>query len=68
MLAMNMKDSVLELAKIRGGDQGAAKALNDKLFQDGRASQSEVNQYSISVIFMNTLKQYFLGMHIRSTL
>lgn len=68
MLAMNMKDSVLELAKIRGGDQGAAKALNDKLFQDGVASQAEVNQYSTSVTSTNTLKQYFLGMHIRSTL
>ena len=65
---MNMKDSVLELAKIRGGDQGAAKALNDKLFQDGVASQAEVNQYSTSVTSTNTLKQYFLGMHIRSTL
>ena len=68
MIAMNMKDSILELSKIRGGDQGAAKALNDKLFQDGQASQAEVNQYSTSVTSTNTLKHYLLGMHIRSTL
>lgn len=68
MLAMNMKDSILELAKIRGGDQGSAKALNDKLFQDGEASQAEVNQYSTGVTSTETLRQYFLGMHIVSTL
>lgn len=68
MLAMNMKDSILELAKIRGGDQGSAKALNDKLYQDGEASQAEVNQYSTGVTSTETLKRYLEGMHIKSTL
>lgn len=68
MLSMDMKQSALELAKIRGGDQGAAKALNDKLFKDGKATQAEVNQFSTTVGSTTALKNYLLAMGIRSTL
>lgn len=68
LLSMDMKQSALELAKIRGGDQGAAKALNDKLFKDGKATQAEVNQFSTTVGSTTALKNYLLAMGIRSTL
>lgn len=68
MLSMGMKETALELAKIRGGDQGAAKALNDKLYRDGKASQEEVNAFSTTVGSTKALNNYLLGMHISSTL
>lgn len=68
LLAMDMKDTAKEIAKIRGGDQGSSKALNDSLFKTGQATQAKVNEYSTGVTSTKTLKSYLLGMHIKSTL
>lgn len=67
-LAMGMKETLLELAKIRGGDMGAAKSMNDQLFKTGKATQAEANRYSTGVRSTDTLYRYFRAMHIQTTL
>lgn len=67
-IAMGLSDTLLELVKIRGGDQGAAKSMNDQLFKTGMATQAEANKYSTGVRSTETLFRYFRAMHINTTL
>ena len=61
-----LEDTLKELMKIRGGDNGSLNAMNKMLYTQGSASQDQVNQYQTGVTSTKTLKMYFLGMHIRS--
>lgn len=67
-IAMNMKDILTEIVSIRGGDQGAAKSLNDQLFKTGYATQEEAMKSSTGVKSKETLFRWLRGMHINSTL
>ena len=68
LIGLGMKDTLKELMKIRGGDNGSLNAMNKMLYTQGSASQDQVNLYQTGVTSTKTLKMYFLGMHIRSTL
>ena len=67
-IAMGLDKTSVELAKVRGGDQGAAKALNDQMYMEGEASLSDAARFSTSVRSTKTLKAYLNAMHIKSTL
>ena len=67
-IAMGLKKTSVELAKVRGGDQGAAKALNDQMYNDGEASLADAMMSSTSVRSTKTLKSFLNAMHIKSTL
>ena len=68
LLGLGLKDSVIELMKMRGGDVGEASAMNNLLYKQGLVTQSQAAEYSTSVSSKKTLKSYFNGMGIRSTL
>lgn len=68
LLGLGLKDSVIELMKMRGGDVGEASAMNNLLYKQGLVTQSQTAEYSTSVSSKKTLKSYFNGMGIRSTL
>jgi len=66
LLGMGMDKSVLEMMKYRGGDLGAKNALANLLYKNGRVDAATLEQYSTGVVSNQTLKNYFLGAHIRS--
>lgn len=68
LLGMGLKDSLLELLKVRGGDKDAANAMNQLLINRGVAHQSDIQAMSSGVESTKTLKLYFNGMHIKNTL
>ena len=68
LLGLGLKDSILELMKVRGGDQGANRAMDEILFRQGSVSQDQLNKYSTGVVSKKTLKAYFNAMMIQNTL
>lgn len=68
LLGLGLKDSIKELMKMRGGDTGEAMAMNNMLFSQGHISQRAAESYSTEVKSKKTLKSYFNGMGIKSTL
>lgn len=68
LLGMGLEKSLIELLKMRGGDQGAQRAMTGLLYRDGMVTQSDLAKYSTGVTSTKTLKSYLLGMHIKSTL
>lgn len=68
LLGLGLKESILELMKIRGGDQGSNRAMDELLFKQGSASQEQVNKYSTGVASKKTLKAYLNAMMIQNTL
>ena len=68
LLGMGMEKNLIELMKARGGDQGQQRAMTGLLYKDGMVTQSDLERYSTGVTSTKTLKSYFIGMHIKSTL
>lgn len=68
LLGLGLKDSVLELMKVRGGDTGSSRAMDEMLFTQGSASQDNINRYSTGVVSKDTLKSYFMAMGLANTL
>lgn len=68
LLGLNLKDSIKELIKVRGGDDGAAAAMNTSLFKSGMSTQAMAEEFSTGVTSKKTLKAYFNSMHVRNTL
>lgn len=68
LLGLGLKDSIKELMKMRGGDTGEASAMNNMIFAQGQVSQRVAEGQSSEVTSKKTLKSYFNGMGIRSTL
>jgi len=66
LVGMGMDDVVLELLKFRGGDLGARNAMMNLLYQDGHVDKETLKSFSTGVEGTKTLKNYFLGAHIRS--
>lgn len=65
---LGLKDSLRELTKIRGGDDGASRAMDKLLYHQGSVSQSVLNTYAEGAQSTKSLKNFLLAMHIRSTL
>lgn len=63
-----LNDTVIELIKTRGGDQGESNALDNMLLRQGKATREVISQYQTGVQSTKTLKSFLLAMHIRSTL
>jgi len=68
LLGMDMDNTVSELLKIRGGDEGAARAASNLLYQNGSVSQAELVPYATGVRSTKTLNAFFNAMHIKTTL
>lgn len=67
LTGLNLKESVKELTKVRGGDVGAGNAADAKLYNNGRVSISELEEHSTGVESGKTLQSYFNAAHIRTT-
>lgn len=63
-----LNDTIIELIKTRGGDQGESNALDNMLLRQGKANRKTIEQYQTGVRSTKTLKSFLLAMHIRSTL
>lgn len=68
LTSLGLNYTARELMKIRGGDLGASRALDNQLVTQGTASQTEIEKYSTTTLSVQSLKAYLLGLHIRSTL
>lgn len=68
LLGMGMNATLREILKLRGGDLGAANAMNQSLTKIGKVNQQAINQYSTGVVSTKTLKAYLNGIHLKSTL
>lgn len=66
--SLGLNYTARELMKIRGGDLGASRALDNYLVTQGSVSQNEIERYAKSTLSVQSLKAYLLGLHIRSTL
>lgn len=60
--AIGLEKSLVELMKIRGGDQGAYRAYTASLENYGMASQEVINQYSTGVVSSKTLQSIYNSM------
>jgi len=67
LTSMGLKDSVVELMKIRGGDLGAKNAMTKLLLKQGSVSQKVLNNYATGVVSTKTMKAYFRSMMINPT-
>ena len=68
LIGIGCKQSLVELLKIRGGDLGAGNAMEQMIIQSGHARQEDAVRYSTGVKSTDTLRNYFVGAHINSTL
>ncbi len=66
--AINMKHSLNELMKYRGGDARGFNAMNTIISRTGEVSQKEIEPYSGVVKSTHSLKVMLTGMHLRNTL
>lgn len=65
--ALNLPNTLLELLKIRGGDEGAFRAYNASISRTGYASQSELANYATGVDSTATLKAILTACHYKTT-
>jgi len=68
LLGLGLEESTTELLKYRGGDLGGGNAMETMLFNNGTVRQDVIENYSTGTESSKTLKAYFNGMHISSTL
>lgn len=68
LISLGLDKSIQELLKIRGGDQGSQRAMDNYLVNQGAATQAQINQYESGVVSKKTLKAYFTAMHIKNNL
>lgn len=60
--SLGLKDSLIELMKIRGGDQGALRTYNAMLENQGSANQEIINRYGTGVVSSKVLEAMFNSM------
>lgn len=68
LLGMGLTNTITEFMKVRGGDDGASRTMNQDLVNTGVATLARSNANSTGVTSTTTLNSYFNGMHIRTTL
>ncbi len=66
--AMGLDNSITELIKMRGGDEGGYRALSMSLKKTGHVDLDVVKQYSTGVQSTRTLKTFLTGAHLQNTL
>jgi len=66
LIGQGFDESIVELMKTRGGDEGEGNALVSMLFNTGEASQADLRNYSSGVTSGKTLETYFQAMHIKA--
>jgi hypothetical protein len=65
---IGLKESVKEVVKNRGGDQGASRAQRALLLKQGKASQEIIDLYATGTMSKKVYRAYLNAMHLRSTL
>ena len=68
MLGRGCKDNALELAKFRGGDISAGRALQQQLINSGGASLEPILKNNSSPTVKNTLASYLNACHLQHSL
>ena len=68
LVGMGLTNSLIELLRDRGGDITTEKLLITGLTKYGVISQKLLSQYATGALSTKSLKNYLLGMHIKSTL
>lgn len=68
MAALELDDSLIEMIKLRGGDQKAFEAMNDSIAKTGGASQKAILTMNTKVKSAQTLSVYLTCMHLSNTL
>jgi len=68
LVGYGLKDSVVELMKVRGGDQGSAKAMEASIAQTGAYNLNAIEPYATGVVSTKTLKSYMAAAHIKTNL
>lgn len=65
---LGLKDTIKELVKLRGGDIGSMNAMNMMIYKTGVVDINSTERFSTEVESTKTLRNYFLGMQINTTL
>lgn len=65
--ALNLPNTLLELLKIRGGDEGAFRAYNTSISRTGYASQAELANYATGVDSTATFAAIMTACHYKTT-
>jgi hypothetical protein len=68
LAGMGLDNSLLELVKVRGGDEGAFNAYTTLLDHTGEASLAQIDPHSTGVQSTQALDVYLKAAHINSTL
>jgi len=68
LVGMGLTYSLIELLRDRGGDIMTEKLLMSGLSKYGMLSQKLLSNYATGALSTKSLKNYLLGMHIKSTL
>lgn len=68
LTGLGLKYSIREAMKVRGGDIKTGERAQKLLYETGHVSQQEIHDPTTEVESTNTLRNYLLGAHIKSTL
>lgn len=68
LVGMGLEHSVKELLGPRSSDVGERNAMNQMLYKNGSASQAQLKDYSTGNTASKTLKKYWQGSHIKSSI
>jgi hypothetical protein len=68
LAAMSMDQTLVEMLKYRGGDEGARRAMDTALQKTGKVSLSWVQPYATGVKSTKAMSVYLKACHYRSTL
>jgi len=67
LVGMGLNDTLVELLKYRGGDLGSKNAMVNILYNQGNVDAKTLDEFSTGVEGTKTLRNYFLGAHIKPT-
>ena len=65
LYGLGLKETLKELIKVRGGDQGMQNALNTMLAKTGDVSMEDLERFASGRTSTETLDMYFKGIHIK---
>lgn len=68
LTALGLDNCIIELIKMRGGDEGGYRALNKSLKENGSVNLNAIKQYATGVQSTRTLKTFLTGAHLQNTL
>jgi hypothetical protein len=68
LTALGLDNCIIELIKMRGGDEGGYRALTKSLKETGKVNLNVLKQYATGVQSTRTLKTFLTGAHLQNTL